>query len=601
MKKEEINMSLSAKRTKRALSLVLCLVLLVSTVAFAISASAKDVETIADTGADTYYLWGESTNSPNFSSSSPSGTFQYSSSLGYYYCDVSGASGDYCFVVSTISNSAAYAVKTPAVQTIESGGSYYLQSGNYHGFNCIHMWNPNGDTVRIYFKSTSAGLNAVKAGSEAPTQAQTTAPTTKPTSSAATSAATTATQAPTSASGAQYVYCENEAGWSTVTAYMWNSSTDSNASWPGKAMTNIGGNIWRYQLPKTYKNIIFSQSGQSQTQDLTFPGAGYVYNNSTGKWDVYDTSPLQVSFYGTDLEAPQYEGVGITLSATAEGQGTVYYKFSVSSGSNNKVLADYSTKNYVQWIPNAAGTYTLTYEFKDAAGNTNKRTKSYSVESGLTSVSPYIKTVSPSGGEIKRNTSVSLTTNAGGGLTGTNLLFYKYTVRNSSGDIVNVPYYTLNRSYSFTPTALGAYTVTVSVQGSDNTTVEREYNFTSVNTISPTEYATTPTETQAPTQKPTVKPTETQAPTTKPTQPATQKPTVKPTEQATQAPEILRGDADDDGDVTVIDATVIQRYLLGAPMLTPFNEANADADDDGEITIVDSTVIQRYLLGLYTL
>ena len=54
-------MSLSAKRTKRALSLVLCLVLLVSTVAFAISASAKDVETIADTGADTYYLWGEST------------------------------------------------------------------------------------------------------------------------------------------------------------------------------------------------------------------------------------------------------------------------------------------------------------------------------------------------------------------------------------------------------------------------------------------------------------------------------------------------------------------------------------------------------------
>ncbi|MBQ6498583.1 MAG: hypothetical protein IJI48_01610, partial [Ruminococcus sp.] len=141
-----------------------------------------------------------------------------------------------------------------------------------------------------------------------------------------------------------------------------------------------------------------------------------------------------------------------------------------------------------------------------------------------------------------------------------------------------------------------AYTVTVSVQGSDNTTVERDYSFTSVNTISPTEYATTPTEqaTQAPTQPVTQKPTTC-------TQPATQPPTQKPTQPATQAQEILRGDADEDGDVTVIDATVIQRYLLGAPMLTPFNEANADADDDGEITIVDSTVIQRYLLGLYTL
>ena len=554
-------MRLSAKRTKRALSLVLCLVLLVSSVAFAISASAKDVETAADTGADTYYLWGESTNSPNFSSSSPSGTFQYSSSLGCYYCDVSGASGDYCFVVSTISN-------------------------------------PNGDTVRIYFKSTSAGLNAVKAGSEAPTQAQTTAPTTKPTSSAATtatSAATTATQAPTSASGAQYVYCENEAGWSTVTAYLWNSSTDTSASWPGTAMTKIGDKVWRYQLPKTYKNIIFSQNGSNQTSDLSLPGAGYIYNNSTGKWDIYDTSPLQVSFYGTDIEAPQYEGVGIVLSAVAEGEGTVYYKFSVTSGSNTTVLADYSTKNYVQWIPNAAGTYTLTYDFKDAKGNTNKRTKSFQVESGLTSVSPYIKTVTPSGGEIKRNTAVNFSTSAGGGLTGTNLLFYKYTVRDSSGAVVNVPYYTLNRNYSFTPTALGAYTVKVSVQGSDNATVEREYSFNCVNTISPTESPYIPTETQAPTQPQTQPPTQpaTQPPTQRPTQPATQAPT--------QAPEIHRGDADDDGDVTVIDATVVQRYLLGAPMLSAFNEDNADADADGDITIIDSTVIQRYLLGLYTL
>ena len=584
-------MRLSLKQTKRAISLLLCLALLATAIAFALTVGAEEIAPSA-AGAD------------NLADDSSNSNIDLGKKQSIELADT-GAAGDYVYCKNTAgwSTVTAYMWNSssdtnsswPGVAMTNMGNNIWRYQLPKAYSNIIFSQSGQNQTKDLVYPGAGRIYdNTTGAWSVYETQ-----PTTvTPTSSGSTTAPT---QAATSASGAQYVYCENEAGWSTVTAYMWNSSSDTNTSWPGATMTKIGGNIWRYQLPKSYANIIFSQNGQSQTQDLTFPGAGYIYNNSTGKWDIYDTSPLQVSFFGTDLEAPQYEGVGITLSATAEGKGTVYYKFSVSSGSNNKVLADYSTKNYVQWIPNAAGTYTLTYEFKDAAGNTNKRTKSYSVESGLTSVSPYIKTVSPSGGEIKRNTSVSLTTNAGGGLTGTNLLFYKYTVRNSSGDIVNVPYYTLNRSYSFTPTALGAYTVTVSVQGSDNTTVEREYNFTSVNTISPSEYATTPTETQAPTQKPTVKPTETQAPTTKPTQPATQKPTVKPTEQATQAPEILRGDADEDGDVTVIDATVIQRYLLGAPMLTPFNEANADADDDGDITIVDSTVIQRYLLGLYTL
>lgn len=591
MKKEDIIMRLSLKQTKRAISLLLCLALLATAIAFALTVGAEEIAPSA-AGAD------------NLADDSSNSNIDLGKKQSIELADT-GAAGDYVYCKNTAgwSTVTAYMWNSssdtnsswPGVAMTNMGNNIWRYQLPKAYSNIIFSQSGQNQTKDLVYPGAGRIYdNTTGAWSVYETQ-----PTTvTPTSSGSTTAPT---QAATSASGAQYVYCENEAGWSTVTAYMWNSSSDTNTSWPGATMTKKGGNIWRYQLPKSYANIIFSQNGQSQTQDLTFPGAGYIYNNSTGKWDIYDTSPLQVSFFGTDLEAPQYEGVGITLSATAEGKGTVYYKFSVSSGSNNKVLADYSTKNYVQWIPNAAGTYTLTYEFKDAAGNTNKRTKSYSVESGLTSVSPYIKTVSPSGGEIKRNTSVSLTTNAGGGLTGTNLLFYKYTVRNSSGDIVNVPYYTLNRSYSFTPTALGAYTVTVSVQGSDNTTVEREYNFTSVNTISPSEYATTPTETQAPTQKPTVKPTETQAPTTKPTQPATQKPTVKPTEQATQAPEILRGDADEDGDVTVIDATVIQRYLLGAPMLTPFNEANADADDDGDITIVDSTVIQRYLLGLYTL
>ena len=575
-------MRLSGKQTKRAVSLLLCLALLVSMTAFVLSVRAEEVDELADTGADTYYLWGENSNSPNFNASTPTGTFTYDSSKGYYYYDLTGSSGDYCFVVSTISNSANYAVRTPAVQTVASSGSYYLTAGNYHGYNCMHLWNPSGDAIRIYFTSASAGLNAVKAGSEVATQAPTAtqapatqASTQKPTSGGGTTPTTA--QNPTQSqpdTGKTYVYCENEAGWSAVYAYMWNSESDKNASWPGVKMTNIGGNIWRYEYTKSYAKIIFNVgSNQTQTSDLTFPGKDYIFNNKTNSWEVYDTSPLQVSSFTTDLEAPQYNGVGIVLSAAAEGQGTVYYKFSVVGSTGTRILSDFSTKNSVQWIPQTAGTYSLTYDFKDAAGNTNQRTKTYVIEDGLNSVAPYIKTVSPAPGEIENNKTVSVNVTAGGGITGTNLLFYKFTVKDSTGNTVNTPYYTLSGNYSFKPSSLGAYSLTVDVQGSDNKTVERTYNYISVGELTPIDEP------------------ETQPPTTyvEPTSAA------MPTDPVTAA---LYGDADDDGDVTVIDVTFIQRYEANISLPSPLNKRNADVDGDDDVTILDATYIQRFNAGI---
>ena len=472
-------MGMKGKQTKRAVSLLLCLTLLVSMLALAVSVRAADVDSSAATGADTYYLWGENSNSPNFGGTTPTGTFTYDSSKGYYYYDLKGSSGDYCFVVSKISNSANSAVKTPAVQKIASAGPYYLSSGNYHGFNCIHLWNPSGDTIRISFASESAGLTAVKAGSEEATQAPTTAPkptTPKPTQGGGTTPTTPQPTQSGSDTGKTYVYCENEAGWSAVYAYMWVKDTENkNAEWPGVKMTNIGGNIWRYEVTKsTWNMIIFNVgSNQTQTANMSFPGKDYIYNNKTNEWSIYDTSPLQVASFATDLEAPQYNGVGITLSAEAEGEGTVYYKFSVTKGSTTTVLSDFSTANKALWTPQTAGTYTLTYDFKDAKGNTNKRTKEYVIEDGSSVVAPYIKVVTPNSGDIKNNSNVQIKVTAGGGNTGTNLLFYKYTIKNPSGDIVNVPYYTRNTSYTFKPTALGLHTLTINVQGSDNKTIAR--------------------------------------------------------------------------------------------------------------------------------
>ena len=118
------------------------------------------------------------------------------------------------------------------------------------------------------------------------------------------------------------------------------------------------------------------------------------------------------------------------------------------------------------------------------------------IEDGSTVVAPYIKTVTPNGGDIQNNSNVQIKVTAGGGNTGTNLLFYKYTIKDPSNNIANVPYYTRSANYTFKPTALGLHTLTINVQGSDNKTIERSYVFSSVGTVTPT----TPPETQPPVQ-----------------------------------------------------------------------------------------------------
>ena len=67
----------------------------------------------------------------------------------------------------------------------------------------------------------------------------------------------------------------------------------------------------------------------------------------------------------------------------------------------------------------------------------------------------------------------------------------------------------------------------------------------------------------------------------------------------TPAGELLLGDADGDGSLTIVDATAIQRHL--AELTTSsYAEKAADADEDGAVTIVDATAIQRNLASLPT-
>ena len=62
---------------------------------------------------------------------------------------------------------------------------------------------------------------------------------------------------------------------------------------------------------------------------------------------------------------------------------------------------------------------------------------------------------------------------------------------------------------------------------------------------------------------------------------------------------LLLGDADGDGTVTILDATAIQRHLASLPT-KDYNEKAADADEDNAVSILDATAIQRHLAGLPT-
>ncbi|MBQ7133954.1 MAG: leucine-rich repeat protein [Ruminococcus sp.] len=61
--------------------------------------------------------------------------------------------------------------------------------------------------------------------------------------------------------------------------------------------------------------------------------------------------------------------------------------------------------------------------------------------------------------------------------------------------------------------------------------------------------------------------------------------------------EVLLGDADDDGEVSVMDASLIQMYLVGKQEIIGDALRAADADKDGDVSVMDASLIQMFLVG----
>lgn len=64
--------------------------------------------------------------------------------------------------------------------------------------------------------------------------------------------------------------------------------------------------------------------------------------------------------------------------------------------------------------------------------------------------------------------------------------------------------------------------------------------------------------------------------------------------------ETLLGDVNGDGEITVVDATILQKYIVGQTTLDDETLNVADVNKDGAVTVVDATLIQKFVVKMIT-
>jgi len=61
---------------------------------------------------------------------------------------------------------------------------------------------------------------------------------------------------------------------------------------------------------------------------------------------------------------------------------------------------------------------------------------------------------------------------------------------------------------------------------------------------------------------------------------------------------LVYGDVNIDGIITVVDATIVQKYIVNMAHLDNVNQKLADVDVDAVITIKDATAVQKYIVNV---
>lgn len=113
----------------------------------------------------------------------------------------------------------------------------------------------------------------------------------------------------TVANGSRRIYLNNSNNtYNEAYAYSWVNDTDSNAEWPGVAMTKTSSDSGYYyvDVKSSHKNVIFSNKGETQTSDLgindSYSKDNALYDASKSQWTNPFIKTIDISGATGDTE-----------------------------------------------------------------------------------------------------------------------------------------------------------------------------------------------------------------------------------------------------------------------------------------------------------
>lgn len=104
------------------------------------------------------------------------------------------------------------------------------------------------------------------------------------------------------------IYLHNSNTYNEAYAYSWVTDTDSNAEWPGVAMTKTssGSDYYYVDVKSSHKNVIFSNKGETQTSDLgindSYSKDNALYDASKSQWTNPFIKTIDISGATGDTE-----------------------------------------------------------------------------------------------------------------------------------------------------------------------------------------------------------------------------------------------------------------------------------------------------------
>lgn len=179
----------------------------------------------------------------------------------------------------------------------------------------------------------------------------------------------------TVANGSRRIYLNNSNNtYKEAYAYSWVNDTDSNAEWPGAAMTKTSSDSDYYyvDVKSSHKNVIFSNKGETQTSDLgindSYSADNALYDASTSQWTNPFIKTIDISGATGDTEfylstdGSFKESKYLSVQAPDKQSKATYKKVYVSNDDWKSLAKVYATFDYNDAYE---GTVELTKDTKD--------------------------------------------------------------------------------------------------------------------------------------------------------------------------------------------------------------------------------------------